>query len=386
MAGVLWMLFVVFCPLVLSESGDDDWSEKEVTCTSTLTLKQTKLTCSLNDDPIEEVKFAKLCQNKSEKVMCQNATLGPQYFTFEDLMIISPYNLEVHVGDVGIEKVIHLQKIVKIRAPEIKLATYMEDTEEVFIWFEHSHDYVSNPDFEVEIWGDKIVKAKIIGAVIDNRNFSISKDRLVGDGVYYTRVRAKPVDYFEGDWSEWSSTANFTIKTDSTELLKVSSLSSLLITTGFSVFLVLIMLGALLWRTHIKGCVTPNIPHPKATLAQMHRAREGLPFTFSPEIFSDVFIHHVDYVDEKPFDPELEDSLDECCYSQTSSSNASVSEMDMNAEERLPKEQSHLKIRLLDESDLSKGRENSGFQGVMASQRECKDEAYVTMSSLFKTQ
>lgn len=113
---------------------------------------------------------------------------------------------------------------------------------------------------------------------------------------------------------------------------------------------------------------------------------QGLPFTFSPEIFSDVFIHRVDYVDEKPSDPELEDSLDECCYSQTSSSNASVSEMDMNSEERLPKEQSHLKIRLLDESDLSKGRENSSFQGVMAPQRECKDEAYVTMSSLFKTQ
>ncbi|ROL47581.1 Interleukin-7 receptor subunit alpha [Anabarilius grahami] len=280
MAGVLWMVFVVFCPLVLSESGDDDWFEKEVTCTSTLTLKQSKLTCSLNDEPIEEP----ICSK------------------------------------------------------------------------------------------------------INYRNFSISKDRLGGDGVYYTRVRAQPVDYFNGDWSEWSSTANFTIKENSTEPLMVPSLSSLYITIGFSVFLVLIILGALLWRTHIKGCITPNIPHPKATLAQMHRAREGLPFTFSPEIFSDVFIHRVDYVDEKPSDPELEDSLDECCYSQTSSSNASVSEMDMNAEERLPKEQSHLKIRLLDESDLSKGRENSGFHGVTAPQRECKDEAYVTMSSLFKTQ
>lgn len=50
---------------------------------------------------------------------------------------------------------------VKIPAPDIKLATYMEDTEEVFIWFEHKHDYVSNPEFQVEIWGDKIVKAKV---------------------------------------------------------------------------------------------------------------------------------------------------------------------------------------------------------------------------------
>ncbi|XP_051733101.1 interleukin-7 receptor subunit alpha [Ctenopharyngodon idella] len=385
MAGVLWMLFVVFCPLVLSESGDDDWSEKEVTCTSTLTLKQSKLTCSLNDDPIEEVKFAILCQTNSKKVTCENATLGPQDFTFEGLTLINTYKLTVHMGDVNIEKEIHLQKIVKIPAPEIKLATYMEDTEEVFIWFKHSHDYISNPEFQVEIWGNNTAN-KPICTTVQYRNFSISKDRLGGDGVYYTRVKAKPLDYFEGNWSEWSSTTIFTIKTKSTESLKVTSLSSLHITIGFSVFLVLISLGALLWRTHIKGCITPNIPHPKATLAQMHRAREGLPFTFSPEIFSDVFIHRVDYIDEKPSDPELEDSLNECCYSQTSSSNASVSEMDMNAEERLPREQSHLKIRLLDESDLSKGRENSGFQGVTAPQRECKDEAYVTMSSLFKTQ
>lgn len=49
---------------------------------------------------------------------------------------------------------------------------------------------------------------------IKYRNFSISKDILGGDGVYYTRVRAKPLHYFEGDWSEWSSTANFTIKSE----------------------------------------------------------------------------------------------------------------------------------------------------------------------------
>jgi len=110
---------------------------------------------------------------------------------------------------------------------------------------------------------------------------------------------------------------------------------------------------------------------------------QGLAFTFSPEIFSDVFIHRVDYVDEKPSALEIEDGLDECCYSLTSSLSTS-SEMDMN-DEPLLREQSHLKIRLLDESDLSKGRENSGHQGETAPQRECKDEAYVTMSSLFNT-
>lgn len=42
----------------------------------------------------------------------------------------------------------------------------------------------------------------------------MSRDRLGGDGVYSTRVRAKPINYFAGDWSEWSSDANFTIKSE----------------------------------------------------------------------------------------------------------------------------------------------------------------------------
>ncbi|XP_048049926.1 interleukin-7 receptor subunit alpha-like isoform X1 [Megalobrama amblycephala] len=266
MASVLRMLFVVFCPLlVLSESGDDDWSEKEVTCTSILTLKQSNLTCSLNDESNKEVEFAKLCQ-MTEKKKCKHATLGPEDFTFENVRIMERYKLEVYLRDEVIEQVIDMLKIVKIPAPDIKLATYMEDTEEVFIWLEHSHEYVSKPSFQVEIWGDKLAN-KSISATINYRNFSISRDRLGGDGVYYTRVRAKPVDFFSGDWSKWSSTVSFTIKTNSTELLKITSRSSLHIAVGFSIFLVLIIiiiiiLGVLLWRMHIKGYFTAK--HPAA--------------------------------------------------------------------------------------------------------------------------
>uniref|UniRef100_A0A673FW91 Interleukin-7 receptor subunit alpha-like n=1 Tax=Sinocyclocheilus rhinocerous TaxID=307959 RepID=A0A673FW91_9TELE len=248
----------------------------------------------------------------------------------------------------------------------------MEDTEEVFIWFEHIHEYVKNPEFQLEIWRDEIP----IRPIIKYRNYSISRDRLVGDGVYYTRVRAKPWDFFAGDWSEWSSNATFTITKKN--FPKVG-----FIITFFVILVLIIGLGTLRWRAHIKDYITPNIPHPKATLAQMQR---GLPFTFSPEIFSDVFIHRVDYVDEKPSSTELQDGLDECRYSQASSSRTSVSEMDMKADGCLPREQSHLKIRLLDESDLLKESEHGSSQSVTAAQRECKDEAYVTMSSLFKTQ
>ncbi|XP_073681194.1 interleukin-7 receptor subunit alpha [Garra rufa] len=382
MAGVLCMLIVVLCPLVLSESGDYDGSDKEVTCTSTLTVLQSNLTCSLNDGPTEEVKFMTLCKVEDKKEECKVAIPGPRNFTFKDLTVSAKY--ELRIGEDVIERDIELSQIVKIPAPEMKRATYIKDTEEVFIWFEHSHEYVKNPKFQVEIWGDKLAD-KPISPTINYRNFTISKDRLGGDGVYYTRVRAKPHAFFDGNWSEWSSNASFTIKSSSVtttennfDLPMVSY-----IITFFVILVIIIGCGTLRWRTQIKDYITPNIPHPKTTLAQMHR---GLPFIFSPEIFSDVFIHRVDYVDEKPSAAELQDGLDEHRYSQASSSCTSVSEMDMKADECLPREQSHLKIRLLDESDLSKDSENSSSQSLPTPQRECKDEAYVTMSSLFKTQ
>lgn len=49
---------------------------------------------------------------------------------------------------------------------------------------------------------------------MDYRNVSVSKERLGGDGFYYTRVRAKPAGYFDGNWSEWSSNVSFTIKSE----------------------------------------------------------------------------------------------------------------------------------------------------------------------------
>lgn len=80
--------------------------------------------------------------------------------------------------------------------------------------------------------------------------------------------------------------------------------------------------------------------------------------------------------------------MDERCYSQASSADSrstSVCEMDTNAVEPPAEEQSHLKIGLLSESDFPEETEG-GSEGVTALQQKCKEEAYVTMSSLFKIQ
>lgn len=96
----------------------------------------------------------------------------------------------------------------------------------------------------------------------------------------------------------------------------------------------------------------------------------------------------MDYVDEKPTAEEFQEGLDERRYSRVNSKDSlstSVCEMDTNMAELLPREQSHLKIGLSSESDFPEERKCVS-EGVTALQRECKDEAYVTMSSLFKTQ
>ncbi|KAA0720063.1 hypothetical protein E1301_Tti008310 [Triplophysa tibetana] len=380
MSGVFLMLFVVFCPLILSESGDDDvLDDEDVTCSSNLTISQNSLTCSLNGEPSEGVKLT-LCI--SPQTDCKTAIKGPQDFTFPNLVILATYDLRIEPGQY-VKRNIKLQKLVKIPAPQIKLATYIEDAEEGFMSIQHNHDFVLEPLFQLKIFSESTVT--ILDYNTTMRNITISRDKLGGVGVYNIRVRAKPAKFFEGMWSEWSSKASFTIKTPGkTRNIDPPIFIDILII--FSVFLLLIIgLGIWTWKTHIKNCMKPNIPHPKTTLAQIQRGREGFPFIFSPEIFRDTFIHRVDYVDEKPTADEFQEGLDERRYSRgtsTDSRSTSVCEMDTNVAELLPREQSHLKIGLSSESEERK----CISEGVTALQRECKDEAYVTMSSLFKTQ
>lgn len=46
----------------------------------------------------------------------------------------------------------YLYFAVKIPAPEIKNATY--DTDEAVISIRYEHDYVKDPEFQVEFWAD----------------------------------------------------------------------------------------------------------------------------------------------------------------------------------------------------------------------------------------
>ncbi|XP_026859183.2 interleukin-7 receptor subunit alpha isoform X2 [Electrophorus electricus] len=407
MSYIFW-IFSVLCPfLVHSESGDYD---DPIFCSSTLTFGQNNLTCFPAAGDTDDIEFASLCSNT-----CFNGTLDPDSINFQNLRILTPYKLKTHFkeGEVLVQD-INLVRIVKIPTPEIQNATYKFD--EAIIYIKYKHDYVINPAFEVQIRGKSFNNVVIffllhISFIMPQKLFfqyhnciclfyqvfktlfqpvTISRHLLRDNEEYYVCARAKPIEYFNGRWTNWSPEKSFTVNTDQAPLV-ITLLYTLLCTS----VILLVVIGLVGLRCkEIKALISPNIPHPKATLAQIHRLKEHPPVSFSPEMFNDVNINHVDYTEEMHLTPELNEShtaIIGCCTSGVvglkSSQPASLSETQDGDDQRLEVEMSHLKIKLLDQSVSSdEGENHVGCQSLAALQRDYKDETYVTMSSLYKTQ
>lgn len=117
---------------------------------------------------------------------------------------------------------------------------------------------------------------------------------------------------------------------------------------------------------------------------------QHLPVSFSPEIFKDFNIYPVVYSEEKQFTPEFGDDqgdATESCDEDValeSSRTTSVCEKQGDDDQSLDSETSQ---KLLDEHASAKDIHNNlSCQNVAALQRHSKDETYVTMSGLYKTQ
>lgn len=116
--------------------------------------------------------------------------------------------------------------------------------------------------------------------------------------------------------------------------------------------------------------------------------------SFSPEIFKDLNIYRVIYTEEKQFTPEFGDdqgdtteSGDDEVMALKCSRSTSVCEKQGKDDQSLDLETSQMKIKLLDGCASAEDvNNNPGCQSVAALQTHSKDETYVTMSSLYKTQ
>ncbi|MCI4386617.1 hypothetical protein PGIGA_G00064560 [Pangasianodon gigas] len=389
MATLFWTLLTLYPFVAYSQSGDDGESI-DTDCWSLMTLKQTSLICVLNEYDLDICEqFATLCRDgpQDEVSDCSNATMESNSFTFWNLSPVSEYKLQIHLkGGRRQTQKCELVKMVKITTPEIENATYKLD--EAVIHIRYMHDYVKTPDFQVEFWGDHSkVKEKVI---VKYQQMRIGGDKLRDSEIYNVHVRAKPVEFFDGSWTEWSTVKSFKVNHTT---VKGSDAPVLYILLCISP-IVLVAIGFLIlrWKKEIQTCLFPDVPDPKATLAQIHRQKEHLPVSFSPEIFKDINIYPVVFSEEKQFTPDFGDdqsNTTESCDDEVEALKCSrptpVCEKQEEDDQSLDSET--MKIKLLDECASAEDvRDNPGCQSVVALQRHSKDETYVTMSSLYKTQ
>ncbi|XP_066501879.1 interleukin-7 receptor subunit alpha isoform X2 [Hoplias malabaricus] len=288
------------------------------------------------------------------------------------------YKLSVYFKDGSkFHQDINLVKVVKITDPEVYNATY--SSEEVLIFIKYQHEYVTDPLFQLEIWSDGVGKKTVWNYT--RKRMTIPKNWLTGGKTNHVHVRAKPVEYFDGSWTHWSPKKSFLV-----EGSKEESLVTYIIFCTCLALVVCFLTLVLRWKKEIKAYISPSIPNPKEALAQIHREKEHPPVSFSPEMFNDVSINRVDFAEQKLI-PELdegqEDSTGSCQTESVGSLPASVFDKQNGNDRQLEEEISHLKIRLLDQPEDGKN-ENASHR--LATLQSHKDETYVTMSSLYKTQ
>ncbi|XP_072518455.1 interleukin-7 receptor subunit alpha isoform X2 [Salminus brasiliensis] len=371
MAYVFW-IFVTLCPfLAHSESGDDADAETSVAyCSSMISFMNNSLTCEVDDEDIDSIQYAKLCTREQ----CLNATLNKDSFRFDVKSAIGTSELRIYFRGGGVHKQeINLVKIVKIPVPSVQNATFKSDM--VIININYKHDFVEKPIFQLEIWGANDTERKTMTVLY--KQVTLGAHILKGNGIYYVRVRAKPEGtYFNGSWTAWSPVKKFSVSS----LTEPPLVTYIILCTSVIVVIVSV-LAVLRWKKEIQAYISPNIPNPKATLAHIHREKERPPVSFSPEIFNDININRVDYAEEKQLAPELEEDAGWSCSRPASPLEKQDGD---DSSTRLEEEMSHLKIKLLDEP--KEGENEVGCQSLASVQRDCRDETYVTMSSLYKTQ
>lgn len=386
MATLFWMFLILYPFVAHSQSGDDE-DPIDTDCWSLMDLQQSSLVCVLNECDTNMCEKVTLCHSTGS--VCSNATIESNRFTFWNLSPVTEYKLYIHIKDEKPQILkFSLAKIVKITTPEIENATYKHD--EAVINIKYMHDYVKNPQFQVEFWGDR---SKVKEVIVKYKQMRIGGDRLKDSEIYNVRVRAKPVDYFYGSWTEWSSVKNFNVNHITAKAVEAPPVLYIFLCITP---IVLVAIGFLIlrWKTEIQTCLFPDVPDPKTTLAQIHRQKGHLPVSFSPEMFKDINIYPVVYTEEKQFTPEFGDdqsdtteSCNDGVAALIGSCPTSMCEKQNEDGQNLELETSQIETKLLDESASDEDvRDNPGCQSVVALQRHSKDETYVTMSSLFKTQ
>ncbi|XP_029547771.1 interleukin-7 receptor subunit alpha isoform X1 [Salmo trutta] len=423
MAYSLWVALLMLPVLVHSQSGEElvD-NEPRILCTSHLSVSAANsLTCHLDDDTddddeMEDIKAMSLCYTDYKKQRCLKEK--GNNVTFTDLDTLKSYNLTVQIKRGGtFWKTMSLEKIIKPRSPWVVNATFVRSSNRALIYIGNPYlqDYLkpSNQLFQLRIWS---VKNTLVKNITYQPLIIEGDDYLHKNTEYHVKVRAKPSGgYFDGSWSEWSTSISFSTNTET----DVQVLSYFLIVPIAALLLVTLAVG-LFWGKQIHSFIWPSIPHPKHTLLQIAQTyepmKQGPPVSFNPEVFSDLNIQLVEPDKEQdltslPPDSDshrLAEVKDQCLIQERDGDTTSCHTTSSGGSEtillRCESPGVHLNggagssgnsgstVGILDlrsefesvETDNTDS--NIGPEGLGATQQGGKDEAYVTMSSFYQIQ
>ncbi|XP_028829694.1 interleukin-7 receptor subunit alpha isoform X2 [Denticeps clupeoides] len=356
----VWMSLFLLTATAGAQSGDGD-AEIPWTCFSEVTFENTSLTCTVDEEIADDITNITLCLVSGGS--CKNGSLRNDDFTINDLRLLQEYNLTVQLkqGE-SWSQIIDNRKIVNAPTPRIVNMTYYNDLGTAYFTVECKHDYLQSFKYEVELWTENIVKTWTLTSM----PLTIVPERLTDGSVYNVKVRVKPRGYFAGSWSQWSPWANFTTKTVSLSREEENAGFSLYPVVIIIVIILLLVaiLVALFWKKELRGYILPKVPHPKATLVQMQKFNKGFSVSFNPEVYNDIHIHKLDNNEQRQHPCEPSSGTMAHCLTQPGQETST---------------------RLLSELEHTlPGDHNLTSLSLGTPQRDCVDEAYVRMSSLFK--
>ncbi|KAL4617289.1 interleukin-7 receptor subunit alpha [Arapaima gigas] len=392
------VLFILSLSLVVAESGGGDEDPFEF-CYSSLRINQVSLTCELEDDLVEEVTSVKLCPANNNNVECAVPTVKEKNITFKNLNVLLTYDLKVNFKrKEPFSNKYFLRQIIKPDPPRIASAEFLTISNQAVIIIETGYhkDYLEN-NLNISVLIRNSTTAKIHDIV--DKNFVIEGMYLKEDTVYYVQARTKPRgDYFQGCWSEWSASGRFrTLKgPKSPELHRKPSVWLLVVIfVPLSLFMIL-ALAVIRWHNEIISVIWPSIPNPKNTLVQAYKPKKGPPVSFNPEVFFDSNIHLIDRVEETRPVPEVSDESGNCDLRGHNSSQTCTGPFLRNSTACSGEGQPMLQSSTggeEEELNVDKFSPTAGIPGNQDSSNGAKsmpiprrEEAYVTMSSFYKSQ
>lgn len=422
---VLLLLLLLLSAETEAQSGDGDSdAEPTLSCISDITMGVGSLTCKLvggqsvseddEDDEADGVEKMTACYCDFTRSQPTDLCWDTDGDTFrsKELVPVRVFNVTVHLKKGGrITRMINLRRIVRPRSPRVWNVTFDQETNQTVIYIRtpYHKDYLSvkNQLFQLLIWS---AHSKTIQNVSSADFLKIDRDYFKKNTEYHVKVRALPLTFLPGYWSEWSEATRFLTPADG-EAEKPPDDGQETYTLLVCLVLVAVAISSvvLFWKNKIFTYMWPSIPHPKHTLVQICKPNKGLLLNLKPEVFSALKVDPKEKTQEPPCEgtgPLITAAADRGpqpnhpCSTQSSScsrstTSVSTEELELSAllsggssdgeDAHRSTGPSPINVLQLGERPLTpqpeQGRGGNEVEVFGVSQQE---EAYVTMSSFYQ--